>query len=167
MKHHILGLVFVSLAAASSACTVNMGTNSANAPAANTTANNAAPASAAANYTNTAKSPEPAKPAAKGSDDPKSESEQIQFTKGETDTTLERTIAPGVSKTYLFGAKKGQHVWFRVTEPTGQLEAAFNKNDVALGEEVKEMLTSSGDWAIYVNNNTDKTLKYKLWIGIE
>ena len=101
------------------------------------------------------------------SDNPNAENEQIQFAKGETDTTLERTIAPGVNKIYLFNAKKGQIVWFKVTENTNQLDVDFNKNPVTLGEEVRQTLNASGDWAIYVYNPTDKPLKYTLWIGIE
>ena len=163
-----LGIILIF--AFSTACTFNVGTanNAASAPAANTTA-----ADNKTNKDQTAASPakkadsETVKKSNSTSDNPNAADEQIQFTKGETDTTLERTIAPGVNKMYLFNAKKGQIVWFKVTENTGQMEVDFNKNPVALGEEVRETLNSSGDWAVYVSNPTDKPLKYTLWIGIE
>lgn len=163
-------LTAVLFAAFASACTFNMGTP------ANTTAANSNPTN------NSAGSPaNAAKPAANPAAEKKSEAdtskksaeadteseEQIQFAKGEIDTTLERTIAPGVNKMYSFNAKKGQTVWFKFTEETNQLDVDFNKNPVRLGEEVREVLNASGDWAIYVSNPTDKPLKYTLWIGIE
>lgn len=98
---------------------------------------------------------------------PDSEEEKIQFAKGATDATLERTIAPGVSKMYLMNARKGQTLWFKVTEPSRQIEVSFNKNPVKEGQEVRQSLNASGDWAIYVSNPTDAPLKYKLWVGIE
>jgi hypothetical protein len=163
-----LGCILLSAAIGVSGCTFNVGTGG---NTANTAATNAGPSAPAANTTtvaaNAARSPDATKPTASGSDDPTSETEQIRFAKGQTDSTLDRTIAPGVNKMYMFNAKKGQHVWFKVTEGTGQLEVDFNKNPVKLGEEVKQMLNASGDWAIYISNPSNKPLNYNLWIGIE
>jgi hypothetical protein len=168
MKTNLLILITATVFA--SACTSNVGTNQ---PVANSTnaansATNAPTETKKEKTDSTDKSDaKTSKPADSGSNDPKSDKEQIQFTKGSTDTTLERTIAPGVNKMYMFNAKKGQIVWFKVTENSDQLEVDFNKNPVTLGEEVRQPLNASGDWAIYVNNPTDKPLKYTLWIGIE
>lgn len=168
MKTYITTVIL--LAAFASACTVNTGTP-ANTAAANTnqTGNSAAsPANGekpAASPATTKKSETDA--SKKSSDiDTKSE-EQIQFPKGETDVTLERTIAPEGNKIFLFNARKGQTLWFKITESSNQLKVDFNKNPVRLGEEVRHELNASGDWAIYVDNPTDKPLTYKLWIGIE
>ncbi len=109
-----LGIILIF--AFSTACTFNVG------------AGNEAASAPASNATNTATSSKESQPANKTtapaekagsdtvkkststSDNPNAEDEQIQFTKGSTDTTLERTIAPGVSKMYSFNAKKGQIV---------------------------------------------------------
>ena len=163
-----LGIILIF--AFSAACTFNVGTgnNAANAPVSNTaTADNKTNKDQTATAPAKKADPGEASKSNSTSDDPNAEDEQIQFAKGETDTTLERTIAPGVNKMYSFNAKKGQIVWFKVTEDTNQLDVDFNKNPVTLGEEVREPLNASGDWAIYVSNPTDKPLKYKLWIGIE
>lgn len=162
--------IFLSTAIGVSGCTLNVGTgnNAANTPAnAAPSSPAAAPGNTASTAANTAKSPDAAKPAASGSGDPKSENERIQFAKGATDATLERTIAPGITKMYTFNAKKGQHIWLTASENSGNLDVSFNKHPVTLGEEFKEMLTSSGEWAIFVSNQTDKPLKYKLEIGME
>lgn len=168
MKKITLTAIISMLFASACSFSVNTGTNSgtagnapaANASAANQTANK--PAAAA---------PAPEKPAAPKADsasaDPKATEERIQFAKGETEANLERSIAPGVNKMFLFGAKKDQTISFRVDESTGELEVDFNKNPVELGQEVVETLNASGEWAIYVNNPTEKTLKYKLSIGIQ
>lgn len=165
-KNILLAVLFAAFA---SACTVNMGTPS------NTTAtaNTSQPSSSGGSPANTAKPG--ASPAAETKPETSKKSsgvdefgrEKIQFPKGATDTTIERTIAPNETRTLLFNAKKGQTLWFKVTENTNQLEVDFNKNSVQLGEEVRESLNASGDWAIYVNNPTDTPLTYKLWIGIE
>lgn len=164
-------LTTILFAAFASACTVNMGTPT------NTTANtdqtsssSGSPANAekpkTETKTETAKKTE-TDTAKKSTDIDMEGDEQIQFPKGATDTTLERTIAPNGSKMFLFNAKKGQTLWFKVNENSNQLQVDFNKNSVQLGEEVRESLNASGDWAIYVSNPTDKALTYKLWIGIE
>jgi uncharacterized cupredoxin-like copper-binding protein len=101
------------------------------------------------------------------SSEAKFEEEKIQFPRGATDVTLERTVAPGIHKTYLANAKKGQIMWFKVTESSRKIGVDFNKNKVKVGEEVRQELNASGEWAIYVNNPTDKPLKYTLWVGIE
>ena len=177
MKIHILGVIL--LAAFASACTINMGTPTDTASAnsnqtsssddssdisAEPTANPEKPS--AETKTKTAKESESETPE-ESSEPVLEENEQIQFSKGKTDTTLERTIAPNGSKMFLFNAKKGQTLWFKVTESSNQLDVGFNKNSVQLGEEVRESLNSSGDWAIYISNPTNEPLKYKLWIGIE
>lgn len=170
MKRDILTLIL--FAAFASACTVNMGTpaNNATSNTNQTSSSSSSPASpekpAAETKTETTKKSEADTSKKSVQIDNKTE-EQIQFSKGETDTTLERTIAPEGSKMFLFNVKKGQTLWFKVTEGTNQLEVDFNKNSVQLGEEVRQELYASGDWAIYINNPTDKPLTYKLWIGIE
>ncbi|MBS1796631.1 MAG: hypothetical protein JSS81_22550 [Acidobacteria bacterium] len=171
MKKLILVIPFLML----TGCTINMG--GANTAATPTPANNTAANKDAKSDGNAPGGAKPtASPAAKteseapkkaGADDPKSEEEQIQFAKGATETTLERTIAPGVDKMYLMNAKKGQVLFFKVTESTKQLAVDFDKNPVGVGEEVRQVLNASGDWAIYVSNPTDKPLKYTLWVGIE
>ncbi|MFT3744649.1 MAG: hypothetical protein QM785_10200 [Pyrinomonadaceae bacterium] len=171
MRKNLFFIIFAA-AIGASGCSFNIGTgaNVANAPAAAHSPAAAAPAnsaSAATNAANAAKSPEPAKPAASGADDPKSENEQIQFAKGTTETTLDRTIAPGVNKMYTFNAKKGQRIYIEATEETGQLEVDFNKQPIELGDNFQYQLNASGDWAIYVNNPGSKTLKYKLFVGID
>lgn len=163
-------LTAILFAAFASACTVNMG-DTANTTAANTNQPSNS-TTAAANTEKTATSPATTKKtetdtSQKPADiDTKSE-EQIQFPKGETDVTLERTIAPEGNKIFLFNVRKGQTLWFKVTEGSNQLKVDFNKNPVQLGEEVRQELNASGDWAIYVDNPTDQPLKYTLWIGIE
>ena len=167
-----LTLTAIIFAALASACTVNMGTP-ANTTAANTNqASGSSGSPANTEKTKTQTKTETAKKtetdtAKKPSEIDTDGEEQIQFPKGATDTTLEKTIAPNGSKMFLFNAKKGQTLWFKVTENTNQLEVDFNKNSVQLGEEVRQSLNASGDWAIYVNNPSDKPLTYKLWIGIE
>lgn len=168
-KYTLTAILFASFA---SACTVNMG-SSANTKAANpnqTSSSSGSPAnsekSATETKTETAKKNEADTSKKSAEIDTKNE-EQIQFAKGETDTTLVRTIAPNASKMFLFNVRKGQTLWFKVTENSNQLEVDFNKNSVQLGEEVRESLNASGEWAIYVSNPTDKPLTYKLWIGIE
>ncbi len=165
-------LIVILLAAFASACTINMGTPANTAAANPSETNNSAESTAnpekpaAETKTKTAKKNET--DTSKESSEPiLEENEQIQIPKGETDTTLERTIAPNGSKMFLFDAKKGQTLWFKVTESSNQLGVDFNKRSVQLGEEVRESLNASGDWAIYVNNPTDQPLTYKLWIGIE
>ena len=159
--------IFLSTAFGVSGCTFNVGTgaNTSNAPASNTAT--ASPASNSTAADNTAKSHVATKPAAGGVENSKSENEQIQFAKGETSSTLNRTIAPGITKMYTFTAKKGQHIWLTASESSGSLDVSFNKHPVTIGEELKEMLTASGEWAIFVSNSTDKTLAYKLNVGIE
>lgn len=157
-----------------SACIVNSGAGS-ETTSAGTPASNAANTAAPTRDGGTAKTAAPVENAgsdaatknASASDNPNAEDEQIRFARGATETTLERTIAPGVNKMYSFNAKKGQIVWFKVTEKTNRLAVDFNKNPVSIGEEVRQSLNASGDWAIYVSNPTDETLTYTLWIGIE
>lgn len=170
---NILFLTIVAASIVASGCSFNIGTGT---NSANTTGANSAPLAPAAvpvnsgatpTNTNAVKSPEAAKPAARGSDDPKSETEQIQFAKGTNETTLDRTIAPGVNKMYMFNAKKGQYVYIEATEETSQLEVDFNKQSIPVGENFQYQLNASGDWAIYVNNPSKKTLKYKLFVGID
>ena len=169
MKNKLI-LVILAASVGALGCSFNIGTgtNSSN------TAANAAPSTPAAAPTtpapaaaNSANSPEAAKPTASGADDPRSENEQIQFAKGTTEATLDRTIAPGVNKMYMFNAKKGQNVYIEATEETGQLEVDFNKQSIELGDNFQYQLNASGDWAIYVNNPSKKTLKYKLFVGID
>lgn len=170
MKRNILTAILC--ASLASACSVNVGSN-ANTTTANTNQTNSLANSAANTVTNTAKpavSPATEKKTETSASKPnidKDGNEHIQFPKGSTDTTIERTLAPNDNKMLLFNAKKGQTLWFKATESTNQLEVDFNKNSVKLGEEVRQELNASGDWAIYVNNPTDKPLTYKLWIGIE
>lgn len=166
MKRNILTVIL--FAAFASACSVNVGSN-ANTTAANTNQTNSSENSAA-NTAKPAASPAAEKKTETSASKPnidKDGNEHIQFSKGSTDTTIERTLAPNDNKILLFNAKKGQTLWFKATESTNQLEVDFNKNSVKLGEEVRQSLNASGDWAIYVNNPTDKPLTYKLWIGIE
>ena len=166
MKILLTAFLFAAFA---SACTFNMETPANTAANTNPTNNSAgSPANAAKSATSPASEQKPAADTSKKSAevDTKSE-EQIQFAKGETDTTLERTIAPNGSKIFLFNVRKGQTLWFKVTESSNQLDVDFNKNPVQLGEEVRQELNASGDWAIYVNNPTDEPLTYNLWIGIE
>lgn len=172
MKTKYLSLILTLTIAGLTACSFNIGTTPNAANTANTAANsNANTAKPAATPTAETKPETTKKPEAETSKktegvDTKTE-EQIQFPKGETETTIEKIIPAQGNKMYLFNAKKGQTLWFKVTETTEQLEVDFNKQSVSLGEEVRESLNASGDWAIYVNNPTDKPLKYKLWIGIE
>ena len=154
MKKYILSAIL--FAAFASACAVNTG-NDANATAANTNQTSSPAAEKKIEIDSSKKS---------SGIDTKPE-EQIKFSKGETDTTLERTIAPEGNKIFLFNARNGQTLWFKVSESSNRLKVDFNKNPVRLGEEVRENLNASGDWAIYVDNPTDKPLTYKLWIGIE
>lgn len=170
MKIYILTVIL--FVAFTSACTVNMG-STANTSVTNTnqaSSSSGSPANAEKPKTET--KPETAKRTETDASKKSAEidtdgDEQIQFPKGATDTTLERTIAPNGSKMFLFNAKKGQMLWFKVTENSNQLQVDFNKNSVQLGEEIRESLNASGDWAIYVSNPTDKPLSCKLWIGIE
>lgn len=169
MNKQLLTLIFTA-AIGLSGCSFSVGTgsNSTNTATANAaTSTPAAPANNAPSVANTAKSPEAIKPGASGSDDPKSENEQIQFAKGTTEATLDRTIAPGVDKMYTFNAKKGQHIYIEATEETGQLEIDFNKQSIPIGENFQYQLNASGDWAIYISNPSNKTLKYKLFVGID
>lgn len=142
-------------------------------------ANNAMPP-AAAPAASASKAPDPAKPAesiaakpAENSADgefdgePKFEEEKIKFAAGATDTTIEQTLEPGVNKTFLLNAKKGQTLWFKVTESTGKIKVDFNKNTVKVGQEVRQVLNASGEWAIYLDNPTKRPLKYSLLVGIE
>lgn len=108
-----------------------------------------------------------AAPAEPSADEPVFEEEQIKFAKGATDTTLEQTIAPGVSKTFLFKARKGQTLWFKITDKTGKINIGFNKNTIKPNVEVRQTLNASGEWAIYVDNPTNKPISYTLWLGIE
>lgn len=166
----IFNMTAIIFAVFASACTVNMGTT-----ANTTTANTNQPSGSAVSSTNAAKPA--ANPAAenkpqietskKSAEIDEFGNEHIQFTKGSTDTTIERTIAPNDTKTLLFNVRKGQTLWFKVTESSNQLEVDFNKNPVRLGEEIRHEINASGDWAIYVSNPTDQPLKYTLWIGIE
>jgi hypothetical protein len=168
MKKTTFTAIFTIFFASACSFSVNTGTNSGNggnAPAANNRSDNQATNKPAAN------APAPEKSAAPKTEgattDPKATEERVQFANGETEANLERTIAPGINKTFLFGAKKDQTVSFRVDESTGELEVDFNKNPVELGQEVVETFNSSGDWTISVNNPTGKPLKYKLSIGIQ
>jgi hypothetical protein len=169
MKINILtAILCVSFA---SACSVNEGSNATNTTTSNTNqTNSSANTTSAANTTKPAASPAAEKKTETRSSKPdidKDGNEHIQFPKGSTDTSIERTLAPNDNKMLLFNVRKGQTLWFKATESTNQLEVDFNKNSVKLGEEVRQELNASGDWAIYVNNPTDKPLTYKLWIGIE
>ena len=163
-------LTAILFAAFASACTVNMG-DTANTTAANTnqtSSSTVAPANTAKTATSPATTNKTETDTSKKSSDIDTKSEeQIQFPKGETDMTLERTIAPEGNKIFLFNVRKGQTLWFKVTESSNQLKVDFNKNPVQLGEEVRQELNASGDWAIYVDNPTNQPLKYTLWIGIE
>ncbi len=171
MKTKYLSLILTLTAAGFTACSFNIGTtpNAANtANTANTNANAAKPSATPAAETKPEATKKPEAETSKKTEgvDTKTE-EQIQFPKGETATTIEKIIPAEGSKMFLFNAKKDQVLRFKVTETTEQLEVDFNKQSVALGEEVEETLNASGDWAIYINNPSDKPLKYKLWIEIE
>ena len=177
-KQFFLLTILFSLAVTFAGC--NQGATNTNATASNTTPLAAAPAASATKApdtvaakpaeSTTAKPAETAKDSAPDGEfdgEPTFEEEKIKFSPGATDTTIEQTLAPGVNKTFLANAKKGQIMWFKVTESTGKIGIDFNKNSVKVGQEVKQMLNSSGEWAIYVNNPTKKPLKYSLWVGIE
>lgn len=171
MKKNILtAILFAAFASACATNTANTANTTANTNQTNGSANSAANTASSANNAKPATSPaaekKPGNSASKANID-KDGNEHIQFPKGATETTIERTLAPNDTKMLLFNAKKGQTLWFKATESTNQFEVDFNKNSVKLGEEVRQTLDSSGDWAIYVNNPTDKPLTYKLWIGIE
>lgn len=168
MNNNVLCLL-ISAAIGVSGCTFNVGTgnNAGNAPASNL-ASSAQPANnSASSPGNAVPTSDAAESSRRGGDDPKASDEQIQFPRGSTDVTLERTIAPGVNKMYTFNAKKGQTLWFKVSEGSNALDVDFNKRPVKVGEEVRESLNASGEWAIYLSNPTGKAVLYTLWIGIE
>ncbi|MFZ1701919.1 MAG: hypothetical protein WBO10_05205 [Pyrinomonadaceae bacterium] len=54
-----------------------------------------------------------------------------------------------------------------MTKSSGQLGVHCDRRSIKLGEEVRQSLNASGDWAIYVNKTTDTPLKYRIWVGIE
>lgn len=177
-KSFLVLALLISLAVTLAGC--NRAATNSNATAANTNPPAAAPAASATKApdtiaakpaeSNAAKPVETAKdtvPDGEFDGEPTFEEEKIKFPRGATDTTIEQTLAPGVNKTFLANAKKGQIMWFKVTESTGKISIDFNKNSVKVGEEIRQSLNSSGEWAIYVNNPTNKPLKYSLWVGIE
>ncbi len=177
-KHFFLLIILLSLAVTFAGC--NQAATNSNVVANNTNPPTAAPAASTTKApdavatkpaeSNKAKSTENAKDKAEDGEfegEPTFEEEKIKFPRGATDTTIEQTLAPGVNKTFLANAKKGQIMWFKVTESTGKIGVNFNKNSVKVGEEIKQVLNSSGEWAIYVDNPTKKPLKYSLWVGIE
>lgn len=152
-------------AATNSNATASNANQPASSPAASTTK---VPDAAAAKPTeSTTAKPTENVPDGEFNGEPKFEEEKIKFPRGETDITLEQTLTPGVHKTFLANAKKGQIMWFKVTESSGKIGIDFNKGPVKVGEEVRQILNASGEWAIYVNNPTNKPLKYSLWVGIE
>lgn len=158
--------MIVSAAFCSASCSFNVGTGGSSAGATPSAASStpAAPTNSPTSAATATKSPDAPKP---GSDDLNSETEQIKFAKGTNEATLDRTIAPGINKMYLFTAKKGQYIYLEVTEETGKLEVDFNKQRIRLSDNFQYQLNVSGEWAIYVNNPTQNTLKYKLFLGID
>lgn len=170
MKNTFISIVFFAcLSLTGCSFSVNTGSNTANTSP--TPASNASPVAskqpAASPSPSAAASKAPESDASSKEADPKSEEEHLRFAAGKTEATIERTIAPGVNKMYLFTAKKDQTISLRVDEKTGELGVSFNKQPVELGVDHTDSLNASGEWAIYVDNPSDKPLKYTLSLGIQ
>lgn len=91
---------------------------------------------------------------------------KIQFPKGETEHWVEGSVSAEGSKIFYFTANKGQKLTLAVYDETNQLKLDFNKNPRKLNTDVKYVLNASGEWAIYLDNPTNKEVSYRLYISI-
>ncbi len=101
-------------------------------------------------------------------------SQRVKFHRGTSGAEFSGSIAPGASAQYVLGARSEQFLYVRVAARNGALDYVIRNPDgsellglMSADREYRGQLWQSGDHVVEVINRGDRTVNYRVILGIE